>query len=259
MNIKGKIAVVTGAGSGIGQSIAKTFAQAGATVVIAEINEENGRNLEMEMKKEGYSSMYVNTDVSSSASVKSMIEQTNERFGRLDILVNNAGLEYFTTIEETTEEQWYKTMDVNLKGVFLGIKHAIPMMKKQGQGSIINIASVAGLSAWPGLGVYSAAKGGVVQLTKAAAVENGKYGIRVNSISPGAIRTPLLEEQYLGSTNDPAAVEAELLKRNPMKRFGMPEDIAGAALYLASEHSQFVTGHSLVVDGGLTSFVGELI
>lgn len=259
MKMEDKVTIVTGSGSGIGKAIALRFAEQGSKVIIAEINEENGLETEKELLDKGFSAKFFKADVSSASSVKNLIENTVKMFGTVDVLVNNAGLEYFTTIEETTEEQWDNTMNINLKGVFLGTKYVLPIMRENGKGNIINIASVAGLSAWPGLGVYSASKGGVVLLTKATAVENGKYGIRANSISPGAIRTPLLEEQYIGSTDDPEAVEAALLKNSPLKQFGDPIEIAEAALYLASDTSKFITGHSLVVDGGLTSFVGELI
>lgn len=259
MKLENKVTIITGSGSGIGKAIATKFAEEGANVVIAELNKENGLEVEKELLDRGLTAKFIQTDVASSSSVKAMIDSTIDVYGTVDVLINNAGLEYFTTIEETTEDQWDKTMNINLKGVFLGTKFVLPVMREKGKGNIINIASVAGLSAWPGLGVYSASKGGVVLLTKATAVENGKYGIRANSIAPGAIRTPLLEQQYIGSTDDPEAVEAELLKNNPLKQFGDPVEIAEAALYLATDASNYVTGHSLVVDGGLTSFVGELI
>ncbi|RST72061.1 SDR family oxidoreductase [Siminovitchia acidinfaciens] len=259
MSLKEKVAVITGAGSGIGKAIALKFAEQGAKVVIAEINEKNGADTEKEIKEKGFTAEFIKADVSSSDSVKSLIYQTVDTYGTVDILVNNAGLEYFTTIEETTEEQWDRTMNINLKGVFLGTKFVLPIMREKGKGNIINIASVTGLSAWPGLGIYSASKGGVVLLTKATAAENGKYGIRVNSICPGIIQTPLFEEQYIGATENPEAVQEELFKQSPLKTFGDPADIADAAVYLAGNQSRFVTGHSLVVDGGLTSFVGELI
>jgi NAD(P)-dependent dehydrogenase (short-subunit alcohol dehydrogenase family) len=257
--LKDKVAIITGSGSGIGKAIALAYAKLGAKVIIGDINEEAGQQTAEEIKNNGNEALFIRTDVSSVDSIKTLVMATIESYKTIDILVNNAGLEYFTTVEETTEEQWDRTMDIDLKGVFLGMKYVIPYMKKQGSGSIINIASVAGISAWPGLGVYSAAKGGVVLLTKAAAVENGKFGIRVNSICPGSIKTPLLEEQFFAPQDDREAAEKQLLKHYPLNRLGESSEIADAAVYLGSNLSSFVTGHSLTVDGGLTAFVGDLI
>jgi NAD(P)-dependent dehydrogenase (short-subunit alcohol dehydrogenase family) len=257
--LKNKVAVITGGGSGIGKAIALAYAKAEAIVIVADINENNGRETAEEINKNGNTALFIKTDVSSVENMKALVNITVEKYKTIDIFVNNAGLEYFTSIEETTEEQWSRTMDVDLKGVFLGIKYAIPVMKKHRSGSIINIASVAGLAAWPGLGVYSAAKGGVVLLTKAAAAENGKYGIRINCICPGSINTPLLQEQFFGAQGDKDAAEKQLLKHYPLNRLGEPSEIADAAIYLGSNLSSYVTGHTLTVDGGLTSFVGDLI
>lgn len=257
--LKNKVAVVTGAGSGIGKAIALAYAKSGAKVIVADIDEQNGIETAAEINRNGNTAIFIKTDVASAENMEALVNITVEKYNTIDIFVNNAGLEYFTTIEETTEEQWARTMDVDLKGVFLGIKYAIPVMKKQGSGSIINIASVAGLAAWPGLGVYSAAKGGVVLLTKAAAAENGKYGIRINCICPGSINTPLLQEQFFGPQGDRDAAEKQLLKHYPLNRLGEPSEIADAAIYLGSNLSSYVTGHTLTVDGGLTSFVGDLI
>jgi NAD(P)-dependent dehydrogenase (short-subunit alcohol dehydrogenase family) len=259
MALKAKIAIITGAGSGIGRASALLFAKEGATVVVADLNEEMGlQTVEMIHGLNGQA-MFQKTDVTNSADVNRLMEVTEKQYGKIDILFNNAGLEYFTTIEDTTEEEWDRTMNTNLKGVFLGMKFVLPIMKRQGFGSIINMASVAGLAAWPGLGIYSAAKGGVVLLTKAAAAEYGKFAIRVNCLCPGSIRTPLLEEQFLGKMDDPAAAEAQLLKHYPLKRLGESIEVAGAAVFLAGDSSSFVTGQALGVDGGLSAFVGDLI
>lgn len=257
--LENKVAIITGAGSGIGKAIAEAYANSGAIVVVADINAEAGQETANEINQNGKTALFVKADVSSASAVEKLVQTTIERYQKIDILVNNAGLEYYTTIEETTEEQWSKTMDVDLKGVFLGMKYVIPHMKNQGAGSIINIASVAGLAAWPGLGVYSAAKGGVVLLTKAAAAENGKHGIRINCICPGSINTPLLQEQFFGPQGDKDAAEKQLLRHYPLNRLGEPNEIADAAVYLGSNLSSYVTGHALTVDGGLTSFVGDLI
>jgi NAD(P)-dependent dehydrogenase (short-subunit alcohol dehydrogenase family) len=254
-----KVIIITGAGSGIGKETAIAFADEGAKVVIAEFNEASGKKTEQELLEKGAEALFIQTDVSSSESVQQLITRVANEYGSIDVLVNNAGIEYFTSIEETTEEQWNHTFDVNVKGTFLGIKYVLPIMKKQGKGSIVNISSVAGILAWPGLGVYSASKGGVVLLTKAAAAEYGKYGIRVNCVCPGSVRTPLLEKEFFGKVENPEQAEKELLKGNPLKKFAQPVEIAETVLFLASDKASFVTGHALVADAGISSFVGDLM
>jgi NAD(P)-dependent dehydrogenase (short-subunit alcohol dehydrogenase family) len=259
MQLKEKIAIITGAGSGIGRSSALLFAKEGATVVVADLNEQAGMETVELIRSQDGQATFQQTDVTNATDMKRLIDTFYRQFGKIDIMFNNAGLEYFTTIADTTEEEWDRTINTNLKGVFLGLKFVLPIMKAQGSGSIINMASVAGLAAWPGLGVYSAAKGGVVLLSKAAAAEYGKFGIRVNSLCPGSIRTPLLEEQFLGKMDDPAAAEAQLRNHYPLNRLGIPDEVASAAVFLASDSASFITGQALGVDGGLSSFVGDLI
>jgi NAD(P)-dependent dehydrogenase (short-subunit alcohol dehydrogenase family) len=259
MVLKDKISIITGAGSGIGRASALLFAKEGATVIVADLNEGMGMETVELIRRQVGQARFQKTNVADALDVKQLIDFTHEQYGKIDILFNNAGLEYFTTIEDTTEEEWDRTIDTNLKGVFLGLKYVLPIMRNQRYGSIINMASVAGLAAWPGLGVYSAAKGGVVLLSKAAAAEYGKFGIRVNSLCPGSIRTPLLEEQFLGKMEDPAAAESRLLRHYPLQRLGSPEEVANAAVFLASDAASFVTGQAFGVDGGLSSFVGDLI
>jgi NAD(P)-dependent dehydrogenase (short-subunit alcohol dehydrogenase family) len=259
VKLQDKVTIITGAGSGIGKASALLFAKEGATVVVADVNEANGRETVELIRSQHGQATFHKTDVTSTPDVQSLIGATEQQFGKIDVLFNNAGLEYFTTIEDTTEEQWDRTMNTNLKGVFLGMKFVLPIMKKQRSGSIINMASVAGISAWPGLGIYSAAKGGIVLLTQAAAAEYGQFGIRVNSLCPGSIRTPLLEEQFFGKMDDPKAGEASLLKHYPLKRLGEPDEVANVAAFLAGDSASFVTGQAIAVDGGLSSFVGDLI
>lgn len=211
------------------------------------------------IKTAGGKASYQHLDVSAADQVSNFIDQAVKDHGKIDILFNNAGMEVLTTVDETTEEDWERTINVNLKGVFLGMKYALPVMKKQGYGNILNMASVAGLAAWPGLGVYSAAKGGIVLLTKAAAAEYGKFGIRINCLCPGSIMTPLLEEQFFGAMENPGEAKKQLLKHYPLNRLGRVDEIASAAVFLVSGNSSFITGHALAIDGGLSCFVGDLI
>ena len=259
MQLEGKVSIITGAGSGIGQASALRFADEGATVVIADIDESGGLRTRDQILAKGGRAEYVPVDVSQSEQIQHLIDHVLKTYGRIDVLFNNAGMEVFTTISETTEADFDRMTSVNLKGVFLGMKYVLPIMKQQKYGSIINTASAAGLSAWPGLGIYSATKGGVVLLTKAAAAEYGQHNIRVNCICPGSIWTPLLKEQFFGAMEDPKAAEKELLRNYPLNRLGEVEEVASSAVFLASDQSSFITGHALSVDGGLSSFVGDLI
>lgn len=257
--LKDRIALVTGAGSGIGQATALRFAREGAMVVIGDINERGARETVDKIKDAGGKAEGYYLDVAASGQVSDFIDRAVKEHGRIDILYNNAGMEVFNTVAGTSEEDWERTINVNLKGVFLGMKYALPIMQEQGHGNILNMASIAGLAAWPGLGVYSAAKGGIVLLTKAAAAEYGKFGIRINCLCPGSIMTPLLEEQFFGAMENPEEAKKQLLKNYPLNRLGRVEEIAGAALFLVSEESSFITGHALAIDGGLSCFVGDLI
>lgn len=259
MKLVNKVAIITGAGSGIGKAAALLFAEEGAIVIVGDINDESGKDTVAEINKNGGRATFQHINVSMAHEVKELINLTFSLYGKIDVLFNNAGMEVFTTIVETDEEDWDRMININLKGVFLGMKYVLPIMKNQGYGSIVNMASVAGLAAWPGLGVYSASKGGVVLLTKAAAAEYGRFGVRVNALCPGSIRTPLLDEQFFGSMEDPIAGEKALLKHYPLNRLGEVGEVAEAALFLASDSSSFITGHALAVDGGISCFVGDLV
>ena len=252
--LDGKVAVITGGASGIGDATVRLFVQEGCRVVIADVQDDRGARLAGEL---GKSASYLHADVSQESHVSGAIAHAVSRFGRLDCLFNNAGAGGVAgPIEEIPADGFDHTMGVLLRGVFLGMKHAAPIMKRQRGGSIISTASVAGLQAGYGPHVYSAAKAAVVHLTRSVAMELGESGVRVNCICPGGIATPIFGSA-LGLAGPEADRVAELMKtllatRQPIQRAGLPEDIARAALWLASEESSFVNGHALIVDGGLT-------
>lgn len=258
--LEGKVAVITGAASGIGEATARLFAFERAAVVLADINDERGEKLAEEIRANGGNARYIHADVAREADVKAMIELAAADCGRLDTIFNNAGYGGTTgPVAEIPVEEFDATVGVLLRGVFLGIKHAAPIMSAQGSGSIISTSSVAGLRAGYAPHVYSVAKAAVIQLTRTVAMELGEKGVRVNCICPGGIATPLLATAFSAAEPDEAAA-LELVKQTismfqPIRRAGLPEDIASAALWLASDESTFVNGHALVVDGGLTGGV----
>jgi len=242
-----KVALVTGAGSGIGRACALALATAGARVVVSDVAVENGRETTDMIERAGGEAVFVETDVSSGAAVKALIDIAVRRFGGLDCAVNNAGIEgLMAPTAECSEENWDRTIAVNLKGVWLCMREEIPRMLERGGGSIVNMASVAGLVGFQNLPAYCASKGGIVQLTKTAALEYAGQGIRVNAICPGVIRTAMVD-RILGG--DPEQEKA-FTQLEPIGRFGRPEEIADAALWLCSDASSFVTGDALAVDGG---------
>lgn len=272
MKLDGKVAIITGAASGMGQAMAILFAREGATVVVADVNEVGGQETVRRIQEEtretfGQAEMaagggaarptygatdgraeFVKVDVSQSDQVKKLVDDTVNKYGKLDIMINNAGVALLGKdgkIADVTEDTWDRVIDINLKGVYFGMKYAIPHMLKQGGGVIINNASIAGLVGFPNLAAYCASKGGVIQLTKATALDYANDNIRVNAICPGVIRTAMTEPLLA----DREAREG-LERATPLPRLGEPEDIARAALYLASDDASFVTGTTLVVDGG---------
>jgi NAD(P)-dependent dehydrogenase (short-subunit alcohol dehydrogenase family) len=248
-----KVALVTGGGSGIGEATVRLFVAEGASVVIADIQDDRGRRVAEEL---GPRAGYVHADVSREADVRAAIDETVQRFGRLDCIFNNAGYGGVGgRIAEIPVEGFDETLGVLLRGVFLGMKHAAPVMKRQGSGSIISTASIAGLRTGLGPHVYSAAKAAVIHLTRSVAMELGEHNVRVNCICPGGIATPIFGKG-LGLSPERAEEIVPLMKGvlenlQPIKRAGLPDDIAQAALWLASDDSTFVNGHALVVDGGL--------
>jgi NAD(P)-dependent dehydrogenase (short-subunit alcohol dehydrogenase family) len=256
MRLQGKVAVITGGASGMGKATVLRFLAEGARVVVADYNAENGAATVRDAQTAGHADAvtFVRTDVAREADVESMLQCALDRYGRLDVVFNNAGVGgAIGPLTETTVEDWDYTMNVLAKGVFLGIKHAARILRAQAQGgSIINTASIAALSGDGGPLVYSAAKAAVVSLTRSAAVELAADRIRVNAICPGFIATPLAEG------NRPQQTRERFASAQPWPDYGRGEHIAGAALFLASEDSTFVTGEALLVDGGLTAAGPEL-
>jgi len=248
--LEGKVVVITGVAAGIGRASAELFARHGAIVVGADVDEKEGRSLEDTIKKSSGSMTFVRTDVSNVSELEKLFEVA-QGLGGVDVLFNNAGIEVSKGIMETTEQDWDTSVNVNLKSVFFCSKLAIQQMKDKGKGVIINNSSVAGLvgSFSP---AYSAAKGGIIALTKGLAADFGQHNIRVNCICPGAIETPMLE-RVIEFQGDPPEVRAMRQKNYPLARFGYPHEVAQTALFLASDESSFVTGATIVVDGGFTS------
>ncbi len=243
MRLKDKVAIITGAGSGIGRGIAIAFSEEGTKNVISDINseglDETSKNLNGEYLK-------LIVDVAKEEDIKRMVQETINKFGRIDILVNNAGIEITGNLTDITEEQWYKLMDVNLKGVYFGMKHVIPYMMDKMKGKIINISSLAAHCGAPMMTLYSTAKAGIIGLTKSAAVEYASYKININAICPGFV--------YSGMTKPVLDIEEMkniVLDRTPLGVIGEPyRDIAPLAVYLASDESDFLTGQAIIIDGG---------
>lgn len=247
-NLKNKVVIITGARRGMGKADALLLAKEGAKVVVSDISQEECEKVVAEIEKEGGKAMAVKCDVSKKEEVEALVRAVINKWGKVDILVNNAGICEFKPFLELTEADWDKTLDINLKGYFLCAQACAREMAKQKSGVIINIASIAmgqqGVG-MPAIVHYCATKGGVAAMTEALAVELAPYNIRVNAIAPGAIDTPMVREAGL----DAKAVEG-LLTRVPLKRMGKPEEIADAVKFLASDSSSYMTGATIVVDGG---------
>jgi NAD(P)-dependent dehydrogenase (short-subunit alcohol dehydrogenase family) len=245
---KDKVALVTGGSSGIGKATALAFAKKGAKVVIADWI-ENQEIMDL-IENLGGEAIFVKCDVSKSADVKALMEKTIATFGRLDFAYNNAGIEGTSApTQDCTEENWDKTIGINLKGIWLCMKYQIPVMLKQGKGVIVNCSSVAGLVGFQGSPAYVASKHGVIGLTKTAALENAKLGIRVNAVCPGIIKTPMIDR----ATGNKKETEEQFMGMEPIGRFGLPEEIASAVIWLCSDETSFVTGIAMPVDGGFVT------
>ena len=245
MRLQGKVAIITGAGSGMGAEEARMFAREGASVVIADVLEEEGKTVETEIAESGGTAMFIPTDVTREEDWKRTVQETVSTYGRLDILVNNAGLSSSAVADPTDTEGWRRIMDVNATGVFLGTKYAVPEMRRVGGGSIVNISSIMGfVGGAGGHPAYHASKGAVRIFTKATAVQYGPDGIRANSVHPGIM--PPMRSSRRG---DPEGREA-MARLTPLRRIGEPIEVAYGVLFLASDEASFITGTELVIDGG---------
>jgi NAD(P)-dependent dehydrogenase (short-subunit alcohol dehydrogenase family) len=249
--LDGKVAVITGAASGMGRATAIRFAKEGAAVVVADLNSQGGEATISEIAATGGRAVFQRTDVGVENDIKSLIDRAVKEYGRLDITYNNAGIGGATgRLTDIKAEDWDKTFVILTRAVFLGIKHSIEPMRKAGGGSIISTASVAGLKGAAGLTAYSAAKAAVVNLTESAAIELGHDRIRVNCICPGGIVTPLV---YRGMRGGEEEARRNMARMQPIPRAGRPEDIAAMALFLASDDAEWVTGTAMIVDGGMNT------
>ena len=249
MRLTNRVAVVTGAGSGFGRAIALLFAKEGAKVVVADISEDTGKSTVMLIQNDGGDAVFTKTDITKVIDVENMLNLAVETYGQLDILVNNAGVFFRKFITEESVEEWQQQLQINLTGTWLGCKYVIPIMRKAGKGSIVNMASMSGLVGLSTSPSYSATKGGVVLLTKSLALALGQDNIRVNAVCPGPVYTDLYRK--MGFECD--QIEKPYSSGVPMQRLGTPEEIAKAILYFASDESSWVTGSLLSVDGGMTA------
>lgn len=245
MRLAGRVAVITGSGSGIGRASALAFAREGATVICVDWNEDANQETVAAISNQGETAQAIRADIGNERDVQELAKAVSQDHDRVDVLFNNAGLLDWASIEESTLETWERNVRVNLTGTFLVTKALLPLLKKSDRGSIINNGSIDGLHGNPGVAAYSAAKGGLIPLTHVMAYEFGKHNVRVNCIAPGGISTGLLE-------NIPEGVAERVTGKTPLGRFGTAEEVAAAAVFFASDESSYISGATLVIDGGRT-------
>ena len=250
MRLAGKVALITGAGAGIGRATAELFAKEGASVAVVDLNEQTAHETVALIMQAGGKAIALKADVANALAVENMFAQTKQAFGKLNIVFNNAGIVKQGRVEDSSETDWNAQIGTTLTSVFLGCKYAIPLLREQGGGVIINMASVAGQMGIKDRAIYSAAKGGVIGLTRAVALDHAGEQIRCVYLAPATIETPSLRDR-IETSPDPVAARQAFEARQPIGRLGRPNDVAYAALYLASDESTFVTGSGLVVDGGM--------
>lgn len=251
--LDGRVAIVTAGGSGIGAATARRFTQEGASVVIADISGRRAEEITAGIKASGGRAVCLKMDTADPEGVQATIKLALDTYGRLDIMFNNAGVAEVASLEETSLESWNRVLAVTLTSTFLGMKYCLPIMRKQGKGAIVNTASVSGTKGDYGLSSYNAAKAGVINLTRAAALENARHNIRVNCVCPGGINTRAV--QMLGKDKEEEFRRVQK-KAHPIGRMGEPEEIANTVLFLASDEASFITGEAIVADGGLTAHTG---
>lgn len=249
ISFEGQVALVTGAGAGMGLATARAFAEAGSAVMLADVNSDSVEKAANELLKSGYKASWVHCDVADEQQVEAMVEKTIAVFGRLDAAYNNAGIQSLVTeTADLTSEEWDRVFSVNLRGVFLCMKYELQRMREQGSGAIVNCSSIGGLIGLPGRAAYHAAKHGVLGLTKSSALEYASRGIRVNAICPGTINTPMVSKMF--ESGDLS--EEDVVKLAPINRLGQADEIADAILWLCSPMSTYVIGQAIAVDGGYT-------
>jgi 3-oxoacyl-[acyl-carrier protein] reductase len=244
MRLENKIAIITGAASGIGKDTALLFAKEGAKVVIADVDEKGGRDTVAEIENAGGNGLFYKTDVSDREQLGQMVQVALDEYGRIDVLINNAGICQDSFISKMTEEQWDRVIDIDLKGVFNCIQAVVGVMLEQGNGVIVNTSSIVGLNGNIGQVNYASAKAGLIGMTKSLAKELGKKGIRVNAVAPGFVSTPMI-------ATVPEKIIEKMIEKTPLRRLGQSKDVAYAYLYLASDEASFINGATLRVDGGL--------
>jgi meso-butanediol dehydrogenase/(S,S)-butanediol dehydrogenase/diacetyl reductase len=251
--LEGRVAIVTGGGSGIGAATARRFGREGAAVVIADLSGKRADKVAAEIIAAGGKARQIKMDASDAEGMQAAIKLAADSFGRLDVMFNNAGAAEVATLEETSIESWNRVLAVTLTSTFLGIKYSLPIMRKQGGGAIVNTASISGTRGDYGMSSYNAAKAGVINLTRAAAMENARYKIRVNCVCPGAINTRAPEILMGDRADEFRRIQGEAA---PLGRIGEPDEIANTVLFLASDEASFITGEAIVVDGGMTAQTG---